>query len=861
MPSDIDQNESVHHLPRQLTPFVGRQDELGNIARRLADPSCRLLTLVGPGGIGKTRLAIESSSGHADQFPDGVYFVDLQTASSFTILCSSVADALDVHLSSQEEPTIQICSDIGDQEMLLILDNFEQLLDYSEVLTQALLLTPNLKFLITSREALNLQEEWLYPVSGMPVPEASVHDDTMAYGSIELFVESARRARPDFSLEAELDSVTRVCQLVDGTPLAIELAASWCRTLGVSEIADEIQRGIDFLTTNMRNVPERHRSMQAVFDQSWQLLTEEERDVFKRLAVNRGGFTREAARAIAGASLPILSSLVDKSLLRRDADGRYHVHELLRQFATDQLATSADDVVQAQEAHSAFYVDFLAEQFEGLFGGGQMAAVAEIETELDNVRTAWAWVVDHMMLDQVRRAERSLMYFYEFSTRYVEGANEFGPIVQTLLRSERTEEVDRTLGTILVSHAWNLIRLGRLDEAEAILVESQNSYRRIEEPPPLGLATDPAAPLAVIATVRGDYALAERLGEQVLQAGETHGNLGNREIAYYLLTRAALLQGRNEEAQQFAEKAYAVTEELQDRWFMALVRNEMGNAASALGDFDAAKTHYEAGYALGQEFDDPENMADSLVNLGHITLHQQEFQDAQRMYEESLGTYQKTGDKGGIATALAGLGNATIALGDLSSAQQQFRDGLEIAQELQFVPLMLKHLIGLGEILISGGDAGGGIELLALAQHHPGSDHEAQQRAADTLQRFESRLSSEGRDAAVERGQSRDLDDVAKALLAAPAIRMAAQEISVPATGDGQQITPTESDELVEQLTQRESEVLERMSAGLTNQQIAEELFMSIGTVKWYSSQIYGKLDVRSRTQAIARARELALLP
>ena len=220
-----------------------------------------------------------------------------------------------------------------------MLDNFEHLLEGTEVLTELLAAAPNIKLLVTSREVLNLQEEWLYPVRGLQYPKTGDAEQPGAYSAVQLFIERARRVRGDLTLADEQAAVVRICQLVEGMPLALELASSWMKALQADEIATEIQRSIDFLSTSLRNVPQRHQSMQAVFEQTWRRLSEEEQRVFRALAVFSGGFRREAAQAVTSVSMHVLSGLVDKSLLTREPDGRYQIHELLRQYPQTRLET------------------------------------------------------------------------------------------------------------------------------------------------------------------------------------------------------------------------------------------------------------------------------------------------------------------------------------------------------------------------------------------------------------------------------------------------------------------------------------------------------------------------------------------
>ena len=288
------------------TSFIGREKERSDIQQLLAQPHCRLLTLVGPGGIGKTRLALQLGTLLRDNFARGSFVAYLQPLRSAEFFVSAVADTLGISLTGQEPPLIQLAHYLSDKEMLIILDNFEHLLDAADQLAILLPSTPQIKYLITSREALNLQEEWLYTVSGLAFPANS---DSYLTGqnddAVQLFNERARRVYPDFVPDSEIGAVIQICRLVGGMPLALELAAAWRKTLNCAEIANEIEGGLAFLATRLRNVSERHYSIQTVIDQTWQRLDEREQAVFKRLSVFRGGFYRDAAFSLKGATLII----------------------------------------------------------------------------------------------------------------------------------------------------------------------------------------------------------------------------------------------------------------------------------------------------------------------------------------------------------------------------------------------------------------------------------------------------------------------------------------------------------------------------------------------------------------------------
>lgn len=840
---------------------MGREKEINEISRHLTEPGCSLLTLVGPGGIGKTRLALRVGHKMVEHFAHGVFFVPLQAVQAADFLASTIIDALNLPLRGQQaQPAL--LNYLQDKELLLMLDNFEQLLPEggAMLVTNILAAAPQVKLLITSREVLNLQEEWLYPVQGMPYPTADTQQEVEAYEAVQLFVERARRVRRDFTLDDELEDVTRICRLVEGMPLAIELAASWTKTLPCAAIATEIQRNLNFLTSSLRNVPERQRSMQAVFAQSWQLLTPQERNVFKRLSVFRGHFHREAAKQVAGASLETLTALVDKSLLRLEPDGRYQIHELLRQCAAEHLVRSPEDVAQVYDLHCTYYANFLQQWKKDITGGNQQAAVKEIAANLDNVRAAWQWAIQQIKVEEIAKAASTLQYFFQIQARYAEAIDGFEKAVQALDAAQPAGEQKIILGEVLVYLGWFYLRLGQLKKAKAVLERSRAVYQSLNIAHPVGSTNDPLTALGTLANILGHYQEAEKLGAESRQINESLADKGNLMDSFYVLTNAAFGQGKFEAAQQYARQACALAEEINDRWMMTHILSDLGNIARALGDYNQATQHYQASYAIQQEYNYPGGMASCLNQLGRVAILQKNYTKAQDLYRQGLALFKEVGDRGGLAESYNGLGMAACALGNYREARQNFRQALQITLDIDFVSLMLDIIIGLADLLLQTGRPERGTELLGLVLHHPATGHETKERANRCLSRHKSNVDPELLGNATQQGQPGNLQTVAASLLAElatlPGELAAAENLPTPS---GEPISA--NDALVEPLTPRELEVLQLVAGGLTNQQIATELVISVGTAKWYTGQIYGKLGVANRTQAVARARELNLLP
>jgi predicted ATPase/DNA-binding CsgD family transcriptional regulator len=846
-------SKRIHNLPAQPTPFFGRQSEIAEIAERLADPDCRLVTLTGAGGTGKTRLAAQTATELLDSFRDGVWFVPLQPVSSVELLAVTMAGVLGIPLSASRAPTAQLNTFLADKDILLILDNFEQLLQGggAELLAELLQTAPALKLLVTSREALKLQEEWRYSIGGMPVPASEQVDDLERYSVIQLFVERARRIRKDFLLADQRASVVHICRLVEGVPLAVELAVSWISVLPCDVIAAEIERSLQFLHTDVRNIADRHRSMRTVFEQSWQLLSRDERDVFERLAIFHGGFRHEAAEQVADASLPVLATLVRKSLLRLEPDGRYQIHELLRQYAEEQLSQSSPEaVVQARDRHSAYYLAFLNQRDEAMNGGRQLQATAEIAAEIDNLRAAWLWAIERRNIAGIVHAANALYIFYQFRGRYAEGIRLWEQAAQGLDDTTLAEYPDAALLPYELGMFY--VRLGQLERAQALFERCRLVRCRLGGPSGLGRSSDPLLGLGLLATLHGDYAEAQQLVEQARQTSERSGHLGNRRAADYYLAGIYLAQGQYQAAQGHAEAAYAVAKATRDGWFMAYCLNEMGNAARASGAYEQARRDYQASYALRAEFGDPEGMAVSLTHLGAVALLQGKFETGEDLYRRSLGIYRDINDQGGLVTSLDGLGQALFARGQTQMAARHLQEALQLATNAHFITLRLSLLISIGQLLLQTDKLERGLEVLAFVQQHTATTYEARDRVQRLLKAYSGKFSTQ----VIERGRLSDLELLTTQLQAELAALEAPPDLSLQVSNPAQ----LSAQPLIEPLTSRERELLQLLAAGLSYQQIAERLTIAVGSVKSHSHNIYAKLGVRNRVQAAARAAELGLL-
>jgi predicted ATPase/DNA-binding CsgD family transcriptional regulator/Tfp pilus assembly protein PilF len=872
--------DRLGQFPASLTPFFGRKKELQSIASLLQDPACRLLALVGPGGIGKTRLAVEASQAAQELFRDGVVFIELQPLSSGDLLPITLLDALGLS-HAQEDPLIQLAGFLADRQLLLVMDNFEHLLSWSDLLTRLLVSSPGLKLLVTTRTALNLQEEWQFPVSGIDMPpeeagRAGEPVDPRSTSAVQMFAACARRVRPDFSLESELEPVIAICRSVEGMPLALELAASWTRILSCEIIAREIKENIRFLASSLRNIPERHRSVRAVFEQTWRMLSPDEQQVYKALSVFPGGFTQAAARQVAQASLPIMLALADKSLLRRmpaqeqgQTHERFQLHELLQQFAHELLAENETELRQAHDRHSDYYLAFLQERAASLLGGGQQAAVQEIHVELKNVRAAWNWAVQEHAVEKLQAAVPPLDLFFQYQSRFTEGKALFQQTIAALEEMPGSESRTYTQALLLNCLSWYYIRLGNFKQADEVLEPAIRIFESLQIPPPSGPGYDPQLALAILAVLRGAYSQAVALATELLQESEARQDIPGMTSGHYALASAWLAQGEYHTARQHARHACDLAREIHDEWMLAYCLKQLGDSFYGSGDPQQARQYYQQTYQLRQSFNDPEGMALALTHLGKVALLEQNYPEAQNFFQESCDIYTSIYDRGGLSTALSGLGETALRLGQFNQARQHLSRALQIAHEIRYVPLVLSIIVYAAGLLIQAGKYERSRILLHVARTSPTGDQETRRLAEAYLADCQPCQDEKPASGSVPDAEM-DLDSLAQELL----IELAAlpelpQVASTPQSAaaaiyqkkDSTTRTAVQSEsQLIDPLTEREIEILRCLSEGFSNQSIAEQLVLSLGTVKWYTSQIYGKLQVGSRTQAVARARQLGIL-
>ena len=643
------------HLPIPATPFLGRAAELADITSKLRQPDCRLLTLLGPGGMGKTRLAIEAGRQLQATFKDGVVFVNLTAITDPTLIPDTIAHALDLSLPGPA--TKHLPRVLRQRQMLILLDNCEQLGDGMGWLSTLLAAAPNITLLATSRERLLLAEEWVLPVTGL--------DE-----SRELFAQTAIRVKPDFNVDEEETAVGHICQLVGNLPLAVELAASWIPFMSCSQIANHIQKGLDILATTVRNIPARHRSMQAVFDASWQLLTEREQDVLMRLSVFRGGWRLEEATEIANANLILLRGLAEKSLVRVKENGRFDLHELTRQYAAAQLQV-ADTEKETRQKHTDTFFALAQRFFEAQSTPEGPTIFNQMHQELNNTQTALQWLMDTAQGDYALRFVAQLSDFWFWGGYRTEGVHWLEAVLAQTDKTDNPARCEALLGMIPM-----LAFIGRGSEALVYINQAKAMAYRLEEP----------MQLIRILVISSQYLADRTEAEVALQEAISLNSLLKEETAFigaaYILYGDLLREtGQYAAAREYYLKADAISRHYGTDLFGSVSGN-LGRLALQEGDLIEAYTRISYELQHSQQRSNHKGVMDWLVRLGEVETYLEYWEAAQAHLLECFQLMESTGDLRGQADVSAGLGYLALQRREVATAVSHLQNSLHWYAEL-----------------------------------------------------------------------------------------------------------------------------------------------------------------------------------
>lgn len=615
------------------TSFVGRERELDEVRRLLA--TAALVTVTGGGGMGKSRLAMETAQQLTATFADGVQFVPLAGVGTPDLLISAIATSLGVSLHAAAEPMRQLANHMREKQLLLVLDNFEHLLEAAGLLPGILSTAPGVKILVTSRERLNLQEEWVLPIDGLSYPSGPNATGLDAYPAVRLFQQRARQVYADFSLDHNAESVIALCQRVDGMPLALEIAATWLRMMPCDQIVFHLDRSLDFLSARIRNVPDRHRSIRAVFDHSWKLLSDIERRVLIQLSVFRGGFDLQSAERVAGASVDVIARLVDKSMIRVTGSARYDLHELVRQYLSEKLAASSDVAIHdVNRRHFQFFATLAEEADQHTYGRDQEVWYDRLEVESNNLAAALSWSLDADASAGLHMAA-SLGFFWHLRGHEHDGLD----WLEALLNKQ--------------TGAPALVRAKALGFAGAFIGSAEYDRERARSYCELSLA------------------LAREVGDK-------------SAAAWSLSTMGFFVESNLDRAIEHLHRALSFFRELDSGWGISQTLRRLGLWLTIRRQYHEAGLLLEESLARAREAEDPNAIAWSLLLLARLVWEESKDQvRATAMYEESLSLSRVIHSNFQLGDVLSGLAEIAEACSDYATARAHYDHAVELWQELR----------------------------------------------------------------------------------------------------------------------------------------------------------------------------------
>ncbi len=772
-------------LPPVPTPFVGRDEELADLAELLASPECRLVTLAGPGGVGKTRLAVQAATDQIGNFSGGITFAPLPAVGRPELLAPTIAAAAGLSLHEGMDTERQLLHYLRGKEILLVLDGMEHMLAGGRLLSQILRQAPDVMLLVTSRERLNLQEEWVRSVEGLAYPregESEGHGpretasafgedlpgEVLGYSAIELFNQQARRADHAFSLSsADVPSAVRICQLVEGLPLGLELAASWTHVQSCPEIAQAIEHNLDTLTTRLRDVPERQRSLRATFDYSWQLLSKEERDALPRLSVFAGGFSRDAALGVTGASGETLLALADKSLMRRVAEDRFDMHSLVRHYAAEKLALNAPAQVDAEMQHASYFASLLERERSSLEEALGSAPFQRLNPQIENVRRAWESAVKHDCPSLIEQSLDTLYLLYDVQCRFEEGIDLFaGAVARWTGDSEREPILCRVIsrqGALCLrlglyvrardTLAQGLEMAQRLHmEAEAVFclvhlsraLYNEGKYaasarlctRSLALARRIGDAWGEAQSLLSLGSIHyrtGDVDGAERLLEESLSVARERDNPRMVIAPLNVLGDVACHRGNYRRGLALFEECRGLSRDLGHDFQLAVILNNLGTVLQVLKRHGEARSAYQESLEICTRIGDPGGEAIALSNLGELAYEDGACTEAERLYRQGLAIGREIEDQWTVMACLNNLGEVAFARQDYDGAGECLTEALTVAWETRTLPMVLKILVNTAALVAQEGNSNCAAELLEAVHGHPASEEATRERARRLL--------------------------------------------------------------------------------------------------------------------------------
>ena len=853
-----------NNLPVQPTPFFGREQEVAAIAELLGRADVRLVTLTGAGGSGKTRLALQVAADVSDLFKSGVFFVNLAPISDPALVVPTIAETLAVRESSGRSLLEYLTEELRERQILLLLDNFEQVVSAAEQVAALLTACPQLKVLVTSREVLHVRAEHEFPVLPLAVPDLDHLPDlaTLSHqAAVALFLQQAQATKPDFQLtETNARTIAELCARLDGLPLAIELAAARMKLFSPRALLARLGSRLAVLTSVSRDVPARQQTLRNTIAWSYQLLDAREQRLFRQLTVFTGGCTLEAIEAVcipaSPAKAPTLdgvASLIDKSLLlhleqHMGEESRFLMLETIREYALERLEFH-EETEAARRAHATYFLVLVEEAEKGMTGPQQAALLERLEQEHDNLRAAMQWSLEHVE----ERKETALrlggaLYSFWFVRAYFSEGRDF--LERALRLGSEVAAPVRAKALYAASQLNDA--LGSLDRAEALCEEGLALYRELGDT--RGIANCLHL-LADIVWGRGNLASSRALAEESLMLFRELDD--TRSVAYllYHLGSLAVEQGEYARGRDLLTESVTINRELGDTRIIAISLFKLAQL-SWLSGGDLAQAHrwLDESLALSREVGDKESIANCLSLWGMLALSEGDTDGATSRVEQALALFQEINRQDGIAHLLYAQARVATVQQDAAHGQALYEQGIQVARESGDTLTIIPGLEGLAAAVAAQGNhvwaahLWGAAEALreTMGAPLPLVERTSYQRAVASSR---TQLGEQTFAIAWAEGRTMSLEQA----LVTP------EQVARPTpTQREQPSSPTSAapPPSPDGLTTREVEVLRVVAQGLTNEQVAERLVISPRTVDTHLTSIYSKIGVSSRSAATRYAIE-----
>jgi predicted ATPase/DNA-binding CsgD family transcriptional regulator len=865
-------------FPTPLTPFIGRKSELEQLHTLLLQPDVRCISIVGPGGVGKTRLALALAEIYYVETRLATYVVPLLSTNRREQIVLVLAQAIGLNFYDDTALEQQLLDYLHDKQMLLVFDNMEHLVQESSFISVLLTAAPKVKLLVTSREQLNLRSEIVFTMSGFSVTNWRTLDEAISAEAVQFFLQRAQRTSPKFNLtDHNLKGIYRIAQLAEGIPLGIELAAAWVNTLSIDEIADEIEHSAQFLEARFRDTPSRHWSIWATFQSSWERLSLEERESLTKLSIFSSSFTRQAAKHIANADIRILQLLVQKSLLTYTENGRFRIHNLLRQFLSAHLEPAEQAALH--QIHSQYYLSWLQQLMPGIKGSDQQVTLDQIEQEFDQLRAAWETALQNQNRAAIQIAQETLFWFCLMRNRYVEGENLFE-------RADQAAFFDLTAASVKLHRLWlrrwreGAFSIQRGDHL--VLQDLLEWFKQVKE---VEYEAKCKMLLADAYRVSSDHRLQSKpLLEESLRQFQASDEPFYTAWVLHFMAREALTDSGISQAVMLQQHSLELRRQIHDVIGTIYALYNLSTDWLQMGALDASKAAAEEMLELSLNVNEQSGalMAYSALSLNALLTGDPE--QAAALNSEVVALASNLNHPLGQSYGL--LINALLAiLQDQPSAAQEYFDmlGQRTVQDLIY---FFQNL---------------GMSMLELNTQHPEASVGYLSRSLSYAlrvmgtgsllwsvsvgavwaaqlhdQKFASQLSLIVEETKLQPWLQnwRPFSRLLTSMLSEPSpqsiskpllLEQAAQELLYrlsPGTPESQFSAQVMSANaaLLEPLSSRELEVLMFIAQGASNQEIADQLFVELSTVKKHITNIYGKLSVNSRAKAILTAQERGLV-